>query len=53
VMQCIVARDIFSRDFEFERVCRNGIGKNIPRHITEPLTACKEPLECGAVYCGT
>jgi hypothetical protein len=52
-MQCIVARDIFSRDSEFERICRNGFGKNIPRHITEPLPACKELLRCDAVYCGT
>jgi hypothetical protein len=34
VMQCNVAHDIFSRDFEFERICFNGFGTNIPRHIT-------------------
>jgi hypothetical protein len=46
VMQCNVANDIFSRDFE--HICFNGFGTNIRRHITG-----EGPLECDAVYCRT
>jgi len=34
VMQCNLTHDIFSRDFEFERICCIGFGMNAPRHIT-------------------
>jgi len=49
VMQCNVAHNIFSRDFEFERICRNRFGKNITRHITGSLSVGEGPLECDAV----
>jgi len=49
VKQRNVAHNIFSRDFEFERIFRNGFGKNITRHVTGSLSVGKGPLECDAV----
>ena len=44
MIQCNVAHVIFSRDFEFERICCIGFDTNVLRHITGEGT-----LECDAV----